>query len=64
MTISIYESSDGDGFFYDIFDRAPEDVEDLDPLDGGFCTTTMENALGMAMAQALEIIQSKKEDGK
>lgn len=52
LTIRIFRSSEGDGYYYDIYD---EDVtnDDAVPLDGGFCTTTMQNALEMALSQTV-----------
>lgn len=59
ITIHLYEASEG-GFMYEIYDCAPEDTEDVDSIDGGFCTTTIENALDMARDQALLLINHKK----
>lgn len=59
LAIKIFESSNGDGYYYDIFDIVDPSMGD-ESIDGGFCTTTMENALGMATQQALEIIKRNK----
>ncbi len=57
LTIKIYQSSEADGFYYDIFDGEElENDDQCDSLDGGFCTSTMENALEMATEQAKELI--------
>lgn len=57
LTITISEASDEPGFFYHIYNGSIEDVNDgLDSIDGGLCTTTMENALDMAYAQARTIL--------
>ena len=54
LVIQIFEASDEPGYFYDIFDsREPE----AESLDGGLCTTTMKNALEMAVSQAKDIIR-------
>lgn len=50
-----------DGYQYDIF-LNDEDFEDCNPQDGGLCTTTMSNALGMATKQAKEIIKLVEEN--
>jgi hypoxanthine phosphoribosyltransferase len=52
LKIEIFEGSDEPGYFYDIYLDDSEDSE-----DGGFCTTTIENALEMAMEQAQNIIK-------
>lgn len=57
ITIHIRESSDGDGYLYDIYDVAPDDVEDHDSVDGGQCTSTIENALEMAYSQTQSVIK-------
>ncbi len=55
LTIDIYLNSDGD-FNYEIY-KCPEDLEEgKDSIDGGTCTTTIENALEMAYEQAKEIL--------
>lgn len=46
LTITISLSSDGGGYYYDIYDFVPE-IE-ATSFDGGMCTTTIENALDMA----------------
>ncbi len=49
LTICIQESTDEPGFFYDIYDAGTEEIEEgASSLDGGHCTTTIENALEMA----------------
>ena len=53
--IKIYENSEGE-YNYDIYDN--EDSEDS--IDGGTCTTTIENALEMAYDQAKELLARKK----
>lgn len=59
LIITITESSEQDGFYYDIYDCETMDVNDgRDSLDGGFCTTTIQNALEMATKQAKEIIKN------
>lgn len=54
MTITIFPSSDGDGFMYDIYLGTAEEVAEgeLESVDGGLCTSTIENALEMATQQA------------
>lgn len=58
ITIRITEASEG-GYIYDLykFDAINELAE---PWDGGQCTTTMLNALGMAVQEAEEIIKAEK----
>lgn len=61
LTIVITEASDEPGYFYDIYDASPETINNqaIESLDGGFCTSTMKNALGMATKQAKELLASK-----
>ena len=56
ITIKIYQSSEEDGYFYDIYDTNDVD-EDTESIDGGFCTTTMENAIDMAQSQAKDLLK-------
>jgi hypothetical protein len=58
LIIKIYEGTDERGFFYDIYDTDTDDENKA--IEGGFCTTTIENALQMATAQALDLIRAKK----
>ena len=51
--ISIQEASEG-GFFYDIYAEEPHC--DLEPIDGGVCTSTLANAIEMACEQAKKLI--------
>lgn len=64
LTITIREASDEPGFFYDIYDVEPDQIDEADSLDGGFCTTTIENALEMANKQARDIILLKYHEQK
>lgn len=52
LTIKIYPASD-EGYMYDIYDNEDGDG---DAIDGGQCTTTLQNALDMAHEQAHAII--------
>lgn len=52
LTIHIRESSNGDGYLYDIYDCDPDEVDDRDSIDGGLCTSTLANAVEMACEQA------------
>lgn len=58
LTIVIEAVMEG-GYQYDIYAGTPVEIEsgDVASLDGGLCTTTLENALGMAASQAVEIIK-------
>lgn len=58
LTISIYESQDEPEYLYDIYNCEPSEVDDADPLDGGMCTTTIENALEMATEQAKALLKA------
>lgn len=57
ITIKIYLSSEGDSYMYDIYDT-DEPEEDTESIDGGECTGTMLDALGMATAQAEAFIKA------
>jgi hypothetical protein len=58
ITIKIWPASD-EGYMYDIFDTS-EPTEDAIAVDGGQCTTTLENALEMAYEQAQALISKAK----
>lgn len=54
IIINIFKSSNGDGYYYDIYNN--EDIQDFEldqdmSIDGGFCTTSLENTLGMITEQ-------------
>ena len=55
IIIRIYKAQDEDGYFYDIYDSETWDEDDVS-VDGGLCTTTLENAIGMASDQAIELV--------
>lgn len=57
VTIRITEAVEG-GYFYDIWEKDVAAGNDEESDDGGFCTTTMLNALGMAMQQAETLIKN------
>ncbi len=61
LTIRIYAAAEG-GYMYDIYDTdVADNIEpELESVDGGLCTTTMLNALGMAAQQAEELIERAK----
>lgn len=62
LIIRISESSDEPGFFYDIYDTTDVEDDDATSIDGGFCTTTIENALDMAYEMSKIIIKNYKEN--
>jgi hypothetical protein len=55
LTIKIYESIEEPGYFYDLFD-AVDNLDDAHLIEGGHCTTTIENALEMAYADAKKVL--------
>ena len=59
LTIVIEAVSEG-GYQYDIYTGAPGEIESgyAVSLDGGLCTTTLENALRLATSQAAGIIKN------
>lgn len=62
ITIRIYRAEDEDGYFYDIYKGDAIEEAYMTSLapesdDGGLCTTTMLNALGMAVSQAEDLIR-------
>lgn len=60
ITITISKATDEEGYFYDIYDIAAMDIdESTESLDGGFCTTTIENAIDMAVEQAKQLLANK-----
>jgi hypothetical protein len=58
LIIRIFEGTDEPGYFYDIYDTVDMTDDDAQSIDGGFCTTTIENALDMAVSQAKNIIRN------
>lgn len=60
LVIRIFESDNEPGYFYDIYDTADITDDDAESVDGGFCTSTIENALDMAIEQAKKLIESSK----
>lgn len=61
LTIRIYASLSEEGYAYDIYtEDVVMPVLELTNVDGGLCTTTMLNALGMATSQAADLIRSHK----
>ncbi len=59
LVITIDENGDGD-FDYEIY-ATQEDLEmGNDSLDGGTCTSTIENALEMAFEQSKELLKTLK----
>ena len=55
IIIHVFASSNGDGYMYDIYDDENK-MEGGDSIDGGLCTSTMENALDMAVDQAKALL--------
>lgn len=62
ITITIYESESEDGYMYDIYNTDLQGAVDTDDgsIDGGLCTGSMADAVGMATAQALELLKNHK----
>ena len=56
LAIEIYENSEGD-FNYEIFAKSEDIADDVESLDGGCCTSTIENALTMAYGQAQDLLK-------
>jgi len=56
LTIDIYENSEGD-WNYDIYNCSEDKEAGIDSLDGGCCTSTIENALEMATDQAKQLLK-------
>lgn len=59
LTIVIRASDNEEGYLYDVYKSEPNCAL-ADNADGGLCTTTMLNALGMAVSQAEELIKREK----
>lgn len=62
VTIKIYQNSDGD-YNYDVYDTNDVD-DDTQSVDGGTCTSTMANAIGMATDCALKMINAENPNEK
>lgn len=60
--IKVWEAFDDDGYLYDLYasEQSAED-DTCDVLDGGHCTTTLENAIGMATGQAIDWAKAHNE---
>lgn len=58
LTIRIFKASDDEGYFFDIYLLAPEDItEDSVSEDGGLCTSEdIRNAVDMASEQAKALV--------
>lgn len=57
ITIHVRASENEDGgYAYDIYDCAPDEVEDRNSEDGGQCTGEIEDALDMAMEQTKKML--------
>lgn len=65
ITITI-SPTDAGGYMYEVYqgdlDEAVEAMNEGDSSEGGHCTTTLANALGMAADAALTIIKREKGD--
>ena len=57
IIISITESSDKEGYIYDIY-PSKDDYINSNSLDGGMCTGTIVDAIEMASLQAQDIINA------
>lgn len=56
IIIHVFASISEKGYAYDIFDSIEDIENNKDSLEGGLCTTTIENALEMAYEQAKDIL--------
>lgn len=59
LIITVFKSEQEEGFYYDIYGDNDTDAistGEANVLDGGHCTTTIENALDMAYKQAQTIL--------
>lgn len=52
MTIKIFQSSNGGGYCYSIYDTV-DNIDNALEIDGGLCTSDLTNALEMATDQAI-----------
>lgn len=64
IIIRIEESTNEEGFMYDIFDSEEAMTNCEDSLDGGLCTGSITDALSMATSQAQDLIRQKTEPNK
>lgn len=61
ITINIFESANEPGYMYNIYTGSPEEVaEGLDSVDGGLCTGSLSDALGMAKEQEWQSVMGKR----
>lgn len=61
MTIQIFKSSNGGGYYYSIYDTVDK-LDDANEIDGGLCTSDLTNALEMATDQALVLTAINRDD--
>lgn len=59
--IKVWEFFDGEGYAFDIFTSEQDAIDESNSIDGGICTTTMENAIGMAVSQSFEYAKAHGE---
>jgi len=55
ITLHVFRDSAGD-FQYGIYKGGPLEAAEGDSIDGGACTTTMQNAIDMAADQAKKLV--------
>ena len=55
ITIHVFRDSAGE-FQYGIYKGSPEEAAEADTIDGGACTSTMQNAIDMAADQAKKLV--------
>jgi hypothetical protein len=56
LTIHLFIDSEGN-YQYRIYDCAPEDVPENRSIDGGVCSMTMANAVGIAIEQTRTLLR-------
>lgn len=57
ITITVFKSESEEGYMYDIYDVEPSEIDGIDSVDGGICTSNIINALGMAYSQAIDYLK-------
>jgi len=61
MIIRIEESSNEEGYVYDLY-KDDEAFEENNSFDGGLCTGSFDDALEMATSQAMERVKATTEE--
>ena len=60
LTITVFYSDCNDGYMYNVYDRLPQDDSLNCDDNGGLCTGSMRDAIGMATEESTKMEKRKK----